>query len=48
VKRFGQDLSGELRDLLGKAFLDSRYELTGAIGGPIPTRIAPYNRTVKR
>jgi hypothetical protein len=42
VKRFGQDLSGELRDSLGEAFLDSRYELTGAIapsaGGrdPVP------------
>ncbi|MET0502288.1 MAG: transglycosylase SLT domain-containing protein [Candidatus Binatia bacterium] len=31
VKRFGQDLTGDLRDSLGEAFLDSRYELTTAI-----------------
>jgi hypothetical protein len=36
VKRFGQDLSGDLRDSLGEAFLDSRYELTSviALSGP--------------
>ena len=26
VKRVGQDVSGDLRDSLGEAFLDSRYE----------------------
>jgi len=31
VKRFGQDVSGELRDTLGEAFLDSRYELTSTV-----------------
>jgi hypothetical protein len=31
VKRFGQDLRGDLRDSLGEAFLDSRYELTSVI-----------------
>src|SRR5206468_12359400 len=31
VKRFGQDVSGELRDTLGEAFLDSRYELTATV-----------------
>jgi hypothetical protein len=42
VKRLGQDMSGELRDLLGEAFLDSRYELThtlallGAGQNPVP------------
>ena len=41
VKRFGQDLSGNLKDSLGDAFLDSRYELTSAIapgkgGNPVP------------
>jgi hypothetical protein len=36
VKRFGQDLSGDLKDSLGEAFLDSRYELTSviALSGP--------------
>jgi hypothetical protein len=42
VKRVGQDMSGDLRDSLGEAFLDSRYELTSTIarlgGGqnPVP------------
>jgi hypothetical protein len=39
VKRFGQDLSGELRDSLGDAFLDSRYELASLVGkggNPVP------------
>jgi Transglycosylase SLT domain len=42
VKRFGQDVSGDLRDSLGEVFLDSRYELTGTVarlgGGqnPVP------------
>jgi Transglycosylase SLT domain len=31
VKRFGQDVSGDLRDQLGEAFLDSRYELTSTL-----------------
>ena len=31
VKRFGQDLSGDLRDSLGAAFLDSRYELSATV-----------------
>ncbi|MGH7825842.1 MAG: transglycosylase SLT domain-containing protein [Candidatus Binatia bacterium] len=31
VKRFGQDISGELRDSLAEAFLDSRYGLTDAL-----------------
>lgn len=31
VKRFGQDLTGDLRNSLGDVFLDSRYELTSAI-----------------
>ena len=33
VKRFGRDVSGDLKDSLGAAFLDSRYELTSASGG---------------
>jgi Transglycosylase SLT domain len=42
VKRFGQDMSGDLKDSLGEAFLDSRYELTSAVapgkgGNPVPT-----------
>jgi hypothetical protein len=41
VKRFGQDLPGNLKDPLGGAFLDSRYELTSAVapgkgGNPVP------------
>src|SRR5258705_10049335 len=32
VKRFGDDVPGNLKDSLGDAFLDSRYELTSAIG----------------
>jgi hypothetical protein len=42
VKRVGQDVSGDLRDSLGEAFLDSRYELTATVarlgGGqnPVP------------
>jgi Transglycosylase SLT domain len=41
VKRFGQDISGDLKDSLGAAFLDSRYELNNAIapgksGNPVP------------
>jgi hypothetical protein len=41
VKRFGQDVPGGLKDSLGDAFLDSRYELTSAIapgkgGNPVP------------
>jgi hypothetical protein len=41
VKRFGQDLPGNLKDPLGGAFLDSRYELTSAVapgrgGDPVP------------
>ncbi len=41
VKRFGQDVPADLKDSLGDAFLDSRYELTSAIapgkgGNPVP------------
>jgi hypothetical protein len=42
VKRFGQDVSGDLRDSLGEAFLDTRYELSatvarlGAGENPVP------------
>jgi hypothetical protein len=41
VKRFGEDVPGNLKDSLGDAFLDSRYELTSAIapgkgGNPVP------------
>ena len=41
VKRFGQDLGGDLKDSLGDAFLDSRYELTSTVarvggGNPVP------------
>ncbi len=41
VKRFGQDVPAALKDSLGDAFLDSRYELTSAIapgqsGNPVP------------
>lgn len=41
VKRFGQDVPAGLKDSLGDAFLDSRYELTSAIapgkgGDPVP------------
>jgi hypothetical protein len=42
VKRFGQDVSGDLRDSLAEAFLDTRYELTatvarlGAGQNPVP------------
>ena len=41
VKRFGQDLPENLKDPLGGAFLDSRYELTSAVapgkgGDPVP------------
>jgi hypothetical protein len=32
VKRFGQDVSGDLRDSLGEAFLDTRYELSSTVG----------------
>jgi transglycosylase-like protein with SLT domain len=31
VKRFGQDVSGDLRDSLGAAFLDTRYELSATV-----------------
>lgn len=31
VKRFGQDISGDLRNTLAEAFLDSRYELTNTV-----------------
>lgn len=31
VKRFGQDVGGDLRDPLADAFLDSRYELTNTL-----------------
>ena len=31
VKRFGQDVSGDLRDSVAEVFLDSRYELTGTL-----------------
>jgi hypothetical protein len=53
VKRFGQNVSGDLKDSLGGAFLDSRYELNNAIapgkgGNPVPdlflnawTRLSP-------
>jgi hypothetical protein len=53
VKRFGQNVSGDLKDSLGAAFLDSRYELNNAIapgkgGNPVPdlflnawTRLSP-------
>src|SRR5690349_2468267 len=41
VKRFGEDVPANLKDPLGDAFLDSRYELTSAIapgkgGNPVP------------
>jgi hypothetical protein len=42
VKRFGQELGPDLRDSLGEAFLDSRYQLTnlavrpGAGQNPVP------------
>ena len=41
VKRFGDDVPGNLKDSLGDAFLDSRYDLTSAIapgkgGNPVP------------
>jgi len=41
VKRFGDDVPATLKDSLGDAFLDSRYELTSAImpgrgGNPVP------------
>src|ERR1043166_6008514 len=41
VKRFGDDVPGNLKDSLGDAFLDSRYELTSAVapgrgGNPVP------------
>jgi len=41
VKRFGDDVPANLKDPLGDAFLDSRYELTSAIapgkgGNPVP------------
>jgi hypothetical protein len=32
VKRFGQDVSGDLRDSLGEVFLDTRYELSATVG----------------
>jgi hypothetical protein len=32
VKRFGQDVSGDLRDSIGEAFLDTRYELSATVG----------------
>ena len=31
VKRFGQDVSGDLKDSLGEAFLDTRYELSSTV-----------------
>jgi hypothetical protein len=31
VKRFGQDVSGDLRESLAGAFLDTRYELTATV-----------------
>jgi hypothetical protein len=41
VKRFGDDVPATLKDSVGDAFLDSRYELTSAIapgkgGNPVP------------
>jgi len=41
VKRFGDDVPGNLKESLSDAFLDSRYELTSAIapgkgGNPVP------------
>jgi hypothetical protein len=41
VKRFGEDVPANLKDPLGDAFLDSRYELTSAVapgkgGNPVP------------
>jgi Transglycosylase SLT domain len=41
VKRFGEDVPAGLKDSLGDAFLDSRYELTSAVapgrgGNPVP------------
>ncbi len=41
VKQFGQDVPASLKDSVGDAFLDSRYELTSAIapgqsGNPVP------------
>jgi hypothetical protein len=48
VKRFGQDVTGDLRDSLGTAFLDSRYELNEAIpsgGDPVPRLfVSAWNR----
>ena len=45
VKRFGDDVPASLKDSLGSAFLDSRYELTSAIapgqgGNPVPQLFA--------
>ena len=41
VKRFGDNVPASLKDSLGEAFLDSRYELTSAVapgkgGNPVP------------
>ena len=41
VKRFADDVPANLKDSLGDAFLDSRYELTSAVapgrgGNPVP------------
>jgi hypothetical protein len=41
VKRFGEDVPANLKDSLGDAFLDSRYELSSAVapgkgGNPVP------------
>jgi hypothetical protein len=41
VKRFGDDVPANLKDSLGEAFLNSRYELTSVIapgkgGNPVP------------
>jgi len=45
VKHFGQNISGDLKESLGSAFLDSRYDLTRAIapgkgGNPVPNLFA--------
>ena len=45
VKRFGEDVPANLKDSLGDAFLDSRYELTSAVapgkgGNPVPELFA--------
>jgi hypothetical protein len=47
VKRFGDDVPANLRDSLGDAFLDTRYELTSVVapgkgGNPVPERVFSF------